>query len=178
MFKKLLIAIVAAVVAFAGYVALQPGEFNVVRETTIAASPATVFAHVNDLKKWGAWSPWAKLDPDAKMTFDGPAEGKGAGAAWSGNDKVGEGKMTIVESKPNDSVGIKLDFVRPMPGSRDVAFTFKPEGAGTKVIWGMSGTQSFIERAACIIMGVNMDKMIGSDYERGLASLKSVAEKG
>ncbi|MEQ1577396.1 MAG: SRPBCC family protein [Hyphomicrobium sp.] len=176
MFKKLLITLAATLLAFIGYVALQPAEFNVLRTATIAAAPADVFSHVNEFKKWGAWSPWAKLDPNAKTTFEGPAAGKGAVFGWSGDDKVGEGKMSIVDSTPNDAINIKLDIMKPFPGTSDVGFTFKPDGGKTIVSWTMTGTQGMMERAMCLIMGVNMDQMIGADYEKGLASLKAVVE--
>src|SRR6185369_8440127 len=97
--------------------AMQPSEFQVERTATIAATPADVFAQVNDLHKWDAWSPWAKLDPNAKIAFEGPDAGQGAAMSWAGNDKVGEGKMTVVESKPNDAVRLKVDFVKPLEGT-------------------------------------------------------------
>jgi uncharacterized protein YndB with AHSA1/START domain len=177
MFRTILTGLAAGVLAFLGYVALQPPAYRVVRSATIAAPPEAVFAHVNDLKKWEAWSPWAKRDPNAKATFEGPAAGTGAVMGWSGNDEVGEGKMTIVDSKPSDAIKIKLDFVKPFAGTSDVAFDFKPDGGKTNVTWSIAGEQGFMERAICTLMG-GMDKMIGADYEAGLASLKSVVEGG
>ncbi len=172
MIKKILFLVVAAMAAFAGYVAMQPPQYRVERSALMAASPAAVFDHVNDLKKWEAWSPWAKKDPNAKATFEGPSAGKDAVMGWSGNDDVGEGKMTIVESKPAEAIRIKLDFVKPFEGTSDVNFAFKPEGDKTKVTWSISGQQGFMERAACLLMGLNMDAMIGGDYEKGLENLK------
>ena len=175
MLKKILIAIVVLVAGFAGYVAMQPSEFHVERTATIAAPPANVFQHVDDLHKWDAWSPWAKLDPNAKTTFEGPASGNGAVFAWSGNDEVGEGKMTILDSRPDEAIKIKTEFVKPFPGSSTSGFTFKPEGDKTVVTWNMQSEQPFLMRAMCIIF--NGKKMIGDQFDKGLSNLKTVVEK-
>ena len=173
MFKKMLLAVAAVAIAFVTYVALQPPQYLVVREATMAASPAAVFDQVNELKKWETWSPWAKLDPNAKSAYEGPSAGKDASHSWSGDDKVGEGKMTITESKPTGLIRIKLDIVRPYPGTSDASFAFKPQGDKTLVTWSMAGEQGFVERAIFAVMGLSMDKMIGADFEKGLASLKA-----
>ena len=110
MLKKILIALAAIVAIFLIVVALQPSEFKVERSATIAAPPATVFDQVNDFHKWEAWSPWAKLDPNAKVTFEGPPSGTGTIMTWDGNDKVGQGKMTLTESQPNELVKINVDI--------------------------------------------------------------------
>ncbi len=175
MLKKILIVLVVAIAGFAGYVALQPSHFNVERTATIAAPPANVFGHVNDLHKWEGWSPWAKLDPNAKIGFEGAPAGTGAGFTWSGNDKVGEGRMTVTDSKPTDLVSIKVDFTRPFEGSNKSEFTFKPDGNKTAVTWAISGHQNFVEKAMCIVM--NGKKMIGDQIEDGLGKLKTVAEQ-
>jgi Polyketide cyclase / dehydrase and lipid transport len=176
MFKRIFIALFAAVLAFGGYVAMQPPEFRVERSAVMAATPAAVFEHINVLKKWQAWSPWAKKDPNAKMTYEGPSAGKDAVSAWSGNDDVGEGKMTITESKPSEVIRFRLDFVKPFPGTSEGGFTLKPQGDKTSVTWTLSGEQGFLERAICLLMGLNMDKMIGTDYEAGLSNLKAIVE--
>jgi uncharacterized protein YndB with AHSA1/START domain len=175
MLKKILIVLVLLIAGFAGFVALQPSEFSVERTATIAAPPAAVFAHVDDLHKWEAWSPWAKLDPNAKVAYEGAPAGKGAAFTWAGNDKVGEGRMTIVESRPGELVDIKVDFTRPFEGTNSSAFAFKPAGDGTAVTWSMSGHQNFIQKAVCLVM--NGKKMIGDQLDQGLAQLKTVAEK-
>ncbi len=175
MFKKILIVLFVLIAGFAGYVAMQPSELHVERSTTIAAPPASVFANVNDLHKWDAWSPWAKLDPNAKIAFDGTTAGNGAGFTWSGNEKVGAGRMTITESKPDALVSIKVDFTKPFEGTSRSEFAFAPEGDKTKVTWSMGGPQNFLEKAMCIVF--NGRKMIGNDLERGLAALKAVSEK-
>ncbi len=176
MLKKTLIGLAVLILGFVVVVALQPSEFRVDRKTAIAAPVADVFGQVNDLHKWEAWSPWAKLDPDAKISFEGPESGQGAAMSWSGNDKVGEGKMTVVESQPNAAVKLKVDFVKPFEGTSNSDFGFKPEGDGTAVTWTMSAHHSFLEKAFCLVM--NGKKMIGDDMEKGLAQMKSVAETG
>jgi uncharacterized protein YndB with AHSA1/START domain len=175
MLKKIVIALVLAVAAFAGYVAMLPSHYSVTRSTLIAAPPDVVFTQVNDFHRWDAWSPWAKLDPNAKAEHSGPLAGKGARFHWSGNEKVGEGSMTILDSRPNEAVGIKLAFVKPFEGESDVAFALKPEADGTRVTWTISGEQTFVERAFCKLMG-GMERVVGPDYEKGLANLKAVAE--
>jgi hypothetical protein len=176
MLRKILLALIVAVGAFAIVVHLQPADFRVERTATVAAPAPDVFTHVNDLHKWDAWSPWAKLDPNAKVGFEGAPEGKGAVFTWSGNDQVGEGRMTVADSRPNELVSLKVDFVKPFAGSSASEFTFKPEGEQTAVTWTMSGEHdSFIAKAMCLVM--NGQKMMGGEMEKGLAQLKAVAEK-
>jgi hypothetical protein len=174
MLRTILIILVVLIAGFAGVVAMQPSEFKVERTATINAPAAAVFPHVNDLHKWDAWSPWAKLDPNAKVGFEGPQAGKDAVFTWSGNDSIGEGRMTIVESRPADLVSIKVDFTRPFAGTSTSEFAFKPDGNGTAVTWTMSEHHDFIAKAMCLIM--NGQKMMGGEMEKGLAQLKSVAE--
>ncbi len=125
----------------------RPDHFRFSRSITIAAQPVFVFAHVNDFHLWQAWSPWAKIDPNAKTNYSGPAAGVGAGFSWSGNSKIGEGSMTILESKPNERIGIDLKFVRPFPANHRAEFEFKPEGNQTHVTWSMSGKNNFFMKA-------------------------------
>jgi hypothetical protein len=176
MLKKILIALALLILGFVVVVALQPSDFQVERSATVAAPQAEVFGQVNDLHKWEAWSPWAKLDPEAKIGFEGPESGQGAAMSWAGNDKVGEGKMTVVESQPNDAVKLKVDFVKPFEGTSNSDFGFKPDGDQTAVTWTMSAHHNFLEKAFCLVM--NGKKMIGDDMEKGLAQLKSLAETG
>lgn len=173
-----IIGIGAAVVilAFLVVVALQPSDYSVTRSATITAPPSVIFPHVNELKKWAAWNPWEKIDPQMKLTYSGPDAGVGASYAWVGNSEVGEGKMTITGSKPNESVQLKLEFFKPMAGVSDAEFTFKPRDKQTEVTWSMTGKNNFIGKAFCLFM--SMDKMIGGQFEQGLASLKSIAESG
>jgi hypothetical protein len=172
--KIILLLVAVIIVAFLIIVALQPSDFRVSRSATIVAPPAAIFPHVNELKKWDAWSPWMKLDPNAKSTFEGPLAGKGAAMSWAGNNQVGEGKMTITESRPNELVQFHLEFYKPMTGTSDAEFTFKPEGNRTTVTWTMTGKNNFIGKAMCLVM--NMDKMVGGQFEQGLASMKEIAE--
>jgi hypothetical protein len=173
--KRLAVGLVLLIAAAAVVVWFQPDDYRLTRQIAIAAPAAQIFPHVNDLRQWEDWSPWAKLDPNAKMTFSGPQAGVGASFAWSGNDKVGAGTMTITESKPNDRIATRTDFVKPFEGSSNSDFVFSEQGGQTNVIWTMAGKQSFIGKAICLVM--NMEKMLGPDFERGLAQLKAVAEK-
>lgn len=173
---RVLVALFIIVLLFAGVVAVQPAGYRVTRTARMAAPAGAVFAQVNDFHNWEAWSPWAKLDPAARNSFDGPASGAGAGFAWAGNDQVGEGRMTITESRANELVRIKLDFVKPFASTCTTEFALKPDGDQTAVTWSMSGHKSFLEKAFCLFM--DMDKMVGGDFERGLAQIKAIAEAG
>jgi hypothetical protein len=173
-----MIALILATAAgvFAAVVAMKPDDYRVVRSATFQAPAAVVFDSVNDFHNWEAWSPWAKLDPNAKNTFEGSPAGAGAVFAWDGNDKVGAGRLTILESLPHEYIRMKLEFIRPMEDSCLTDFTFQPSGDQTLVSWSMSGKHpSFIGKAFCTLM--NMEKMIGTDFEKGLANMKTVIEK-
>ena len=174
MFKKIAIVLIVIIAAFAVVAALQPADFRITRSATIAAPPEAVFPHVNDMHQWQEWSPWAKLDPAAKVSFDGPASGKGASFAWAGNMEVGVGRMTVTESHPSDLIRFQLDFEKPMKGTNIAEFTFKLEGAQTAVTWTMSGKNGFVAKAFGLI--VNCDKMVGGQFEKGLATLKTLTE--
>ena len=152
----------------------RPSDFSVTRSASISAPPEAVFAQVNNLYKWQAWSPWAKLDPAAKNTFEGPPEGAGASFAWSGNMNIGAGKMTIVESQPASLVRFRLDFEKPMKGTNMAEFTFKPQGRQTFVTWTMTGKYSFMGKVFGMLM--NCDKMVGGQFEQGLSGIKAIAE--
>ena len=172
--KKILIGVAVIIIVFLVVVALQPADFRVTRSTAIAASPEAVFPHVNELKKWEGWNPWGKIDPAMKLTYEGPASGVGAAYAWVGNSQVGEGRMTVTESRPNELVRFHLEFVKSMAGTSDAEFTFKPEGNQTTVTWTMTGKNNFIAKAMCLFL--SMDKMVGGQFELGLANLKTLAE--
>lgn len=174
MLKKIVIALVVILAVFLVVVAMQPAEFRVARSTTIAAPPAAVFSQVNELKKWEAWNPWGRLDPAMKLTYSGPASGVGAAYAWSGNNQVGEGRMTITESRPNERVRFNLEFLKPMTGTSEAEFTFKPKDNQTEVTWTMTGKNNFMAKAVCLFM--NMDKMVGGSFETGLSTLKTIVE--
>ena len=154
---------------------MQPADFRISRSAVIAAPPAAVFAQINDFHKWNDWSPWAKLDPNAKNSFDGPASGVGAKFSWSGNNEVGEGAMTITASKPNESVVMKLEFTKPFAAVNTTEFTLKPAGAGTAVTWTMSGKNGFVAKGVGLF--INCDKMVGTKFEEGFENLKSILAK-
>ena len=177
MIVKILAGLSVVVAGLAAVIALQPSTYRVVRSATVSAAPAEVFPHVDDFHRWKEWSPWAKLDPAVKETFEGPASGTGAVFRWTGDKKVGEGNMTILESTPASRVRIRLEFIKPFPSVADTSFDFAPAagGSGTAVTWTMSGESGFVSKAFCLFMG-GMDKAIGPDFERGLAAMKAVAE--
>jgi len=168
------VIVIAVVVLFLIIVSMRPATFSLTRKGSVGAPPTVVFAQVNDFHKWEAWSPWARLDPNCKNTFEGAAAGKGAIFSWSGNNKVGEGRMTITESRPSELVLIRLEFFKPFKATNTTEFTFKPEGGGTLVSWTMSGRNNFIAKAFSIFM--NCEKMVGPQFEQGLANLKQVTE--
>src|ERR1051325_2239937 len=174
MIKNIPIGLAVVLIVFLVVVALQSPEYRVVRSATISAPPPIVFAQVNDFHNWEAWSPWAKLDPTMKQTHEGPPSGTGAIYSWVGNSKVGEGRMTLTESRPTDLVRIKLEFLKPFASTANTEFTFKPEENRTGVTWSMSGQKNLLSKAFCLFM--SMDKIIGKDFEKGLAALKSVSE--
>ncbi len=176
MFKKILIGIAVIIIVFLVVVALQPADYRVTRSVVVAAPPDAVFPQVNVLKQWEAWNPWGKIDPAMKLTYEGPAFGLGAAYAWVGNNDVGAGRMTITESRPNALVQFKTEFFKPMAGVSTTEFTFKPQGNQTEVTWTMAGKNNLLAKAFCLFM--SMDKMIGGQFEKGLADLKSVTEAG
>ncbi|MBX3281523.1 MAG: SRPBCC family protein [Acidobacteria bacterium] len=178
MVKKAIISIVVALLltfALLGvFIVMQPDEFTISRKASIAASPDRVFAEVNDFHKWDAWSPWAKLDPKMKTEISGPETGKGAVYYWTGDQEVGEGKMTIIESTPPSLVKIDLHFIKPFDSSSTIDIKISPNGPNSDVEWTMNGKHNFMSKAFSVF--VDMDKAIGADFERGLSQLKSVAE--
>ena len=175
MLVKILVGLAVVVAGLAVVIALQPSTYRVSRSAAVAAEPAVVFDQVNDFHNWNAWSPWAKLDPAIVETHEGPASGTGAVYRWTGDKKVGEGNMTILESRPASRVRIRLEFIKPFASVADTAFDFAPAGVGTTVTWTMSGENDFLSKAFCLFMG-GMDKMIGPDFEKGLAQLKALSE--
>ncbi|MGO9830566.1 MAG: SRPBCC family protein [Myxococcaceae bacterium] len=175
MLRNILIALAALLVLLLILIATRPGTYSVSRSTTIAAPAGVVYAQVADFHRWEAWSPWAKLDPAAKLTFGGAASGPGASYAWAGNDKMGEGKMLITSATPNKDVNIKLDFIRPFEASCTTGFVLEPvSGGGTKLTWTMAGENNFMMKAVSLFHDMGAD--IGGDFDRGLASLKAVSE--
>jgi hypothetical protein len=175
MLKKILIVILVLVAGFLAYATTRPDSYKVERSTKIDAPGAVVFGELEDLKAWAAWSPWEAKDPQMKKTYEGPPSGVGAGYAWQGNDKVGEGKMTIVASQPPTQIQYRLEFVKPFAAVSTTSFNLTPDGdKATTVIWSMEGTNNLVGKIFGVFM--NMDKMVGDDFDKGLAGLKQVAE--
>lgn len=171
--RSALIGVVAAVGALGVAIATRPSTFHVERSITMAAPVDHAFARVNDFHAWSTWSPYEKLDPQLKRTFEGPRSGIGASYSFSG-DKVGAGRMTIEKSDPARVV-IKLEFFKPFEAVNTATFTFTPTGDGTKVTWAMDGENGFVGKAASLVF--DMDKLVGGDFEQGLVALKAEAEK-
>jgi uncharacterized protein YndB with AHSA1/START domain len=174
MLMPILIALAVIVALFVVVVASRPGDFKVARSLAINAPAETVFAQVNTLRQWEAWNPWGKLDPNAKMTYDGPPSGVGASYTWTGNAQVGAGRSTIIESKAAELVRFRLEFLKPMKAVNQAEFTFKTAGAQTAVTWTMTGKNNFTGKAFGLFM--DCDKMVGGQFEKGLAAMKLVAE--
>ena len=174
MFKKVLLVLAVVVAGFVSVVATRPSTYRVERSITIAAPVEIPFGSVNDFHKWHFWSPWDALDPKMQKTFDGPFAGPGAIYSWSGNDQVGKGKMTILDSKPYESIQIQLEFIEPWASKNTTHFTFQPAAEGVTVRWAMEGNNDFMGKAFSLFM--DMDGMIGKDFEKGLATMKSLAE--
>jgi len=174
MLQIILSAFAVIVIVLVIVVAMQPSEFRVARSATMSAPPPAVFAQVNDFHKWEAWNPWGKIDPAMQQTYEGAPAGIGAIYTWVGNKNVGEGRMTLTESRPSDLIRIKLEFFKPFAGTNIAEFTFKPAGNQTAVTWSMAGKNNFMAKAIHLFM--NMDKMIGGQFETGLAQMKSIME--
>lgn len=178
MVKKVILGILAVilvvVVVVCIVIARQPDELRITRSLEMNASTDKIFEQVNDFHKWDAWSPWAKIDPNMKTTFSGPDSGVDSTYSWVGNDKVGEGKMTIKSTHPPKQVVIDLEFIKPFAAKNLTEFDFKAEGGKTNVVWTMVGKKNFMMKAFCLVM--DMDKEVGGDFERGLAQLKTVSE--
>lgn len=180
MIKRVLLGlgffIVVLVIGVVAVASTKPDSFRIERRTTIAAPPSAVFENVNDFKRWEAWSPWAKKDPEMKTTYSGPAQGVGASYAWKGNSSVGEGRMTIEQSKPHERVAIRLEFLAPFPATNTAIFTLEPRAPGSEVTWAMEGRNTFQGKVVSVF--ADMDSMVGPDFERGLAGLKRISESG
>jgi uncharacterized protein YndB with AHSA1/START domain len=173
--KLIVIAVVVLVAGILVYAAMRPDAIRVERTASIKASPEKIFAQINDLKAWAAWSPYEKKDPAMKRTFGATTAGKGAVYEWDGNKSVGKGRMEITGTTQPSTIVIKLDFLEPFEGHNTAEFTMDGKGDATTVTWAMYGPANFVSK----LMGVffNMDKMIGADFEAGLANLKAIAEK-
>ena len=175
MVKRILLALLVAIVLLLVFAATRPDAFRVERSITVKAEPAKVYALLNDFHQFPSWSPWQNLDPAMQTAHSGAPSGQGAVYAWTGNDAVGSGRMEILQAVPNTSVTVKLDFLKPFVAHNTSQYTLTSSGGPTTVTWAMFGPSPYISK----LMGVfvSMDSMIGKDFERGLANLKTVAEK-
>lgn len=174
MLITILIGLAVLLVLLVVVIATRPGTFRYTRSLSIAAPPETLFAQVNDLHKFQDWNPWAKVDPSCNISYTGPASGVGSAYTWAGNKEVGEGTMTIVETKPGELVRARMDFRKPFAATNTVDFTFKPEGNHTVVTWSMYGPNNFMGKA--IGLFIDCDKMCGDQFTKGLGTLKSLVE--
>jgi hypothetical protein len=170
-----LLILIILVLGAAILIQQRPDEFRVTRTATIDAPAQFIFDNIDELRKWDAWSPWAKLDPNATNNFEGPEKGVGSSMSWAGNKEVGVGRMTIVESRPNDFVRFKLEFEKPMKAVSTAEFSLTPDENRTTVSWSMFGRNNFIGKVVSLLM--NCDKMVGGQFDEGLANLKAVSEK-
>jgi uncharacterized protein YndB with AHSA1/START domain len=168
----ILVVLVAAVLVYA---ATRPDAFRIQRAATIKAPPDRIFPLINNFRSWTSWSPWEKMDPNLKRTYSGAESGKGAVYEWEGNKKVGQGRMEIKDTSPPSRVTIQLDFFKPFEAHNTAEFTLAPQGDSTNVTWVMDGRQPFMFKVMSVFM--NMDKLIGKDFETGLANLKAATEK-
>ena len=178
--KRLLLAIVivfgAAALVIVGLASTKPDTFHVERKVVINASPDIVFANIDDFHRWSAWSPWEKLDPELNRTYSGQPKGVGAIYDWKGNKQAGRGRMTIDEARAPEHVSIHLEFFEPFAADDHAVFTLAPTAAGTSVTWAMEGHNPFGSKVFMVF--ADMDKLIGGDFDRGLANLKQVSEAG
>jgi Polyketide cyclase / dehydrase and lipid transport len=174
MFTTVALVLLAVLTGVLGYAATRPSTFRIERATTIEVAPEVVFRNINDLRRWEAWSPWDKIDPDMQRHYSGTASGAGAVYGWNGNKKVGSGRLEIIKSMPFTGLRIKLDFTAPFVAHNIIEFTLTKDGDSTHVSWAMSGPQPFASKLMGLVL--NIDRMVGNDFAKGLAQLKRVSE--
>lgn len=176
---KILLAIAAllliAIAGVFGYAAMQPETFRIARSATIKAPAEKIYPLMSDFRRGMEWSPYEKKDPNMKRVFSGPASGKGAVYDFDGNSEVGAGRLEITDATPPSRVVLRLDMVKPFAASNTIEYSILPKGDGSEVTWAMHGQQPLLARVMCLFF--NMDKMVGTDFEQGLANLKTIAEK-
>ena len=173
--KRIFLVLAAVVAIFAAFVATRPSEYKVERSLVINAPASDIFPRVVAFRKWTTWSPWAHLDPSMAVEYSGPKGGVGSVYSWKGNDKVGEGRMTMTAALKDQLIEIRLEFIKPWAQTSQTSFTFQPEGPGTKVTWSMTGERDFVGKLFGLFM--DMDKMVGPDFEKGLLALKEKADE-
>lgn len=178
MLKWIVIVVIALVVIIGGlvvYASTKPDDFRVQRTALVKAPPERIYPLIADLQAWKAWSPWEKKDPKMTRTFSGPQSGVGAAYAWDGDKNVGAGRMEITEATAPSKVVLRLEFLKPFEATNTATFALAPGVDGTTVTWSMDGKYNIFSKVMCLFM--DMDKMVGTDFEAGLANLKSLAEK-
>jgi hypothetical protein len=175
MIKLIAIAVAVPVAGILLFAASRPDAFRIERSATIKAPPEKIYAQVNDLRAWTAWSPWERIDPALKRSYSGPQAGKGAAYAWEGNKDVGSGRMEITDAVPAAKITIKLDFLKPFEAHNTAEFAFTRQGDATTVTWAMYGPSPYLSKLIGLVF--NMDRMVGGQFETGLANLKSITEK-
>jgi Polyketide cyclase / dehydrase and lipid transport len=175
MLKIIAIVVVVLIAGVLIFAATKPDIFRIQRSASIKASPEKIFAFINDFKRWEVWSPWEKKDPAMKRNYGTTTAGVGATYTWEGNKDVGQGGMQIVESVLPNKIALKLDFVKPFEAHNIVTFTLEPQSGMTKVNWAMEGPLPYFMKVMHLF--INVDKMVGKDFEAGLASLAAAAEK-
>lgn len=174
MFKKIIISLLVIVGLFLVYVALQPSDMHISRELLIKSAPEVIFPYINNSKKANDWMPWAEIDPQAKMNYSGPEEGVGSTSNWDSSGQMGTGQAVVVESVPNQVVKTELTYTKPMVMSQLSTISLLPSGEGTVVRWEVTGKNKFVGRLFCVFM--NMDKVVGGQFEQGLSKLKAITE--
>jgi hypothetical protein len=172
MILTIAVIVVAVLAGVLAYAATRPDTFRIERAAGIKAPPEKIFPLIDDFHSWVTWSPWENIDPALKRTYSGAATGKGATYAWEGNSKVGTGRMEITESSVPLRITIKLDFIKPFEGHNTAEFRLEPKGGATTVTWAMFGPSTYLSK----VMGLffSMDRMIGGQFEKGLANLKEI----
>jgi len=174
MFNIIAIAMGVLIAGILGFAATKPNTLHVERAISVKAPPEKIYPMIEDFHRWNSWSPYEKKDLAMKRTFGGSPSGKGAVYEWNGNRNVGSGRMEIADTVPASKVSIKLDFLAPFEGHNVADFTLEPKGDSTFVKWAMHGPNSFMGKLMSVF--INMDDMIGKDFESGLANMKTLAE--
>jgi len=174
MLKKIAVVVVVLIAGVLIFAATKPDTFRVQRSASIKAPPEKIAAVLGDFHGWQAWSPWEKMDPAMKRRYSGAEKGKGAAYAWEGNGKVGQGRMEITDAAAS-RVALNLDFIKPFEAHNKVVFTLTPKGDATEVNWAMQGPVPYMAKIVHVFM--DMDSMVGKDFEAGLANLKAITEK-
>lgn len=175
MIETIALVIAGLIGALLAFAATKPNTFRVERSLRVNAPPERIFSHINDLAKWAAWSPWEPMDPTMKKTLSGPPAGIGAICEWMGNSRVGHGRMEILESVPASKIRLKLDFLKPFEAHNQAEFSLAPDAGATRVTWAMYGPQPYGAKVMSLVF--NCDKMVGAQFETGLANLKTLAEQ-